>query len=272
MDQSSQRTRRDRLKSAAAQLVASRFARTPLRGLDEACRPSDEAEAYEVQRHAHDLMTGQGRGRRIGRKVGCTTPVMQAYLGIPNPCAGGIFESAVMRRSGTWTSGDHQRLGVECEIAVELGADLPADAAGQVAFATAAKAVRNCMAAIEIVEDRYVDYARIDTATLIADDFFQAGCVLGPDHPECPPDTLDRLAGRMIVNRVDVGGGHGRDVLGHPLNSLCWLASSASRHGSPLQAGEIVLLGSLVQTVWLSRGDHARIAIDELGEAEFRIA
>ncbi len=42
-----------------------------------------------------------------------------------------------------------------------------------------AAAVAACMAGMEIVDDRYVDYKSLDTPTLIADDFFDAGCVLG---------------------------------------------------------------------------------------------
>ena len=42
-----------------------------------------------------------------------------------------------------------------------------------------AGAVASCMAGMEIVDDRYVDYKSLDTPTLIADDFFDAGCVLG---------------------------------------------------------------------------------------------
>ena len=35
------------------------------------------------------------------------------------------------------------------------------------------------MAAIEIVDDRYVDWRKTDATTLIADDYFAAGAVLG---------------------------------------------------------------------------------------------
>lgn len=48
------------------------------------------------------------------------------------------------------------------------------------ARATVADAVEACMAAIEIVDDRYEDFHALDTPTLIADDFFSAGAVVGP--------------------------------------------------------------------------------------------
>ena len=53
--------------------------------------------------------------------------------------------------------------------------------------------------------------------------------------------------------------------MGHPLNALAWLATSLAVRGKPLRAGEIVLLGSLVETKWLARGDHVVIDIDGLG-------
>ena len=42
-----------------------------------------------------------------------------------------------------------------------------------------AGAVEAYMPAIEIVDERYADWPRTEAATLIADDFFAAGCVLG---------------------------------------------------------------------------------------------
>ena len=122
------------------------------------------------------------------------------------------------------------------------------------------------MAAIEIVEDRYVDYATLDTPTLIADDFFAAGCVLGPERPGLPPGGLADVGATMLVDGEPVGRGTGRDVLGDPLNALAWLARSASERGAPLRAGELVLLGSLVATHWLEPGDAVSVRNDALGE------
>ena len=44
-----------------------------------------------------------------------------------------------------------------------------------------AAAVGACMTSIEVVDDRYVDFRALDVFTLIADDFFHAGCVVGSD-------------------------------------------------------------------------------------------
>jgi 2-oxo-3-hexenedioate decarboxylase/2-keto-4-pentenoate hydratase len=125
------------------------------------------------------------------------------------------------------------------------------------------------MAAIEIVDDRYEDWRTTDTPTLIADDFFAAGCVLG--DPVADPGDPAALTGTTSINGVEAGRGVGRDVMGHPLNALAWIASSLAERGKHLRAGEIVLLGSLVETKWLSRGDEVAIEVSGLGRVEMRV-
>ena len=123
---------------------------------------------------------------------------------------------------------DFRRVGVECEIAVRLGRDLPATRAPFTADSVR-DAVAAYMPAIEIVDDRYVDWRSTDTPTLIADDFFAAGCVLGA--PVTDPGDAAALVGTTVINGIEVGRGMGADVMGHPLNALAWIASSAGGAG-----------------------------------------
>ena len=76
---------------------------------------------------------------------------------------------------------------------MRLGRDLPADGAPFTA-ASVRDAVAAYMAAIEIVDDRYADWRSTDTPTLIADDFFAAGCVLG--EPVADPGDPAPLSAR----------------------------------------------------------------------------
>jgi len=258
--------RLEQLQRAAQQLVESRWSRIPFTGLDKQLRPKDPDEAYRIQRIAHARQASLGHGEIAGHKIGCTTPTMQAYLRIPHPCGGGVLAPMVKATGGHFDSRHHLRIGVECEIGVRLGRDLLADATGKVAKSSAAAAVSACFAAIEVVEDRYVDYPSLDTPTLIADDFFSLGCVLGTEFSDFPAQRLDTVKASMEINGVEVGRGAGTDVLGHPLVPLCWLAENAARLGHPLRAGEFVLLGSLVQTNWLRPGDTVRIINDQFGD------
>ena len=56
------------------------------------------------------------------------------------------------------------------------------------------------------------------------------------------------------------------------MQALSWLAGCLHRQGSCLVAGDFVLLGSLVQTVWVERGDHVAVSIEGMGEVSLSFA
>ena len=243
-----------------------RLSRRPMPRLEPGARPADEAQAYAVQEELHRLLA-PALGAVTGHKIGCTTPVMQAFLNIPNPCAGGVFQRTVFASPARVQHAHYLHVGVECEIVVRLGRDLPASAAP---FTRAAvnDAVAEVMAGMEIVDDRYIDYKSMDTPTLIADDFFDAGCVLGRPVRDWRALDLTALSGVTLINGVEVGRGRGADVMGHPFEALAWLANNLAQRGRQLRAGEFVFTGSVVETKWVSRGDKVTMRIDALGEVE----
>ncbi|HVA87531.1 MAG TPA: fumarylacetoacetate hydrolase family protein [Candidatus Saccharimonadales bacterium] len=257
----------DSLERAATMLREARLGHRPMRPLPAALRPADEPEAYRLQAVLNRQLSELGAGGLAGHKIGCTTPVMQAFLDIPNPCAGEIFESTVHLGHGRLRTADYLRAGVECEIAVRLGRDLAQPPARGFDRASVAPAVAACTAAMEIVDDRYADYRTLGTPTLIADDFFNAGCVLGDSVAAWSGLDLTALRGRMTINGAVVGEGRGGDILGHPFDALAWLAGNLVDRGTPLRAGSFVMLGSVVATRWVSAGDEVEIEVDGLGRA-----
>ena len=253
----------DALHDAAELIAATRLARRPLELLPDRLRPADESEAYALQAAANERLASAGLGPIGGHKIGCTTPVMQAFLGIANPCAGEVFASTAFAEAGLFRTGEALRLGVECEIAVTLSRDV----LQPLTRSSAAVAVAAMHASIEVVDDRYDEYPTLGTPTLIADDFFNFGCVLGSAVTAWRGLDLEAIGGRMLINGAEVGAGRGADILGHPLEALVWLSSNAAARRRPLRAGQFVTLGSLVATNWVSAGDEVRIEVDGLGEA-----
>jgi 2-oxo-3-hexenedioate decarboxylase/2-keto-4-pentenoate hydratase len=251
---------------AAGLLCANRRQHARFDRLPDELAPRDEAEAYAIQDALHAQLVEAGWGAVVGYKIGCTTQVMQRYLRIANPCAGAIYGSTVHREHGRLAHADFVRVGVECEIAVLLADDLHA-LEGPIDRAAAARAIGACMAAIEIVDDRYVDYGSLGAPTLIADDFFGAGCVLGPAVTDFDPALLAEARASMRIDDRLVGSGVGTDILGEPLDALVWLANNLSQRGQHLRRGDFVLLGSLVQTQWVERGQSVVIDNDPLGTA-----
>jgi 2-keto-4-pentenoate hydratase len=252
---------------AARILGEHRLSRRRFSALEPALRPSDEDGAYAIQDELHAMLSRAGLGPVAGHKIGCTTRVMQEFLRIPNPCAGAVFASTVYSSPAVISHAEYVRPGVECEMVVRLATDLPREGA-PFTRDTVVQAVGAVAAGMEIVDDRYVDYGSLDTPTLIADDFFDAGCVIG--EPVATWGTLDlpSLSGVTAINGVEVGRGRGADVMGHPFEALAWLANTLARRGRRLKAGEFVFTGSVVATQWLNRGDRVVMTIEGLGSVE----
>jgi 2-keto-4-pentenoate hydratase len=253
----------DKILAAAETIATARRGRTPLPSLPPDQVPRDEAEGYKIQRAVHDLLLPQV-GAMVGYKIGCTSAVMQQYLDIPHPCGGGVFAKGVHESGAKLRARDYVRVGVECEIAVRLARDLlPSEAPFTAEWVM--EAIDAYYPAIEIVDDRYVKWETMGAPTLVADDFFAAGCVLGKAVARSAAPDLLTVTGRAVVNGKEAGRGTGADVLDHPHHALAWLANHLAAEGKGLHEGQIVLTGSLVKTVWLNAGDSATMELDGLG-------
>lgn len=60
--------------------------------------------------------------------------------------------------------------------------------------------------------------------------------------------------------------------MGDPLTALTWLANNCVIWGTPLLAGDIVLLGSVVVTHWVVEDSEITVVNDRLGEARASFA
>ncbi len=110
--------------------AAARHPRRPpaaarrLPGLPEALRPPDLAAARRLQDAVREQLSAR-LGPRIGWKIGCTTAVMQRFLGIRSPARAASSRPMSRTAPGRFPATAHHRIGVECEIAVRIGRDLP---------------------------------------------------------------------------------------------------------------------------------------------------
>jgi len=260
----------DRIPAAAQALFDGARQRAKLTGLPPDLEPADMAEAYAAQAVLQRLWQEAGAGAVAGWKVALTSPVMQQLVGVSQPCEGAIFARRIHESPARLNHGEFVNPGVESEIAVRLAKDLPAGA-GPYHRHSVADAVGEVMPAIELVDDRAMDYAKITPGLLIADNAWNAGCVLGPPCPHWRELDLAALAGRMEINGETVGEGVGGDALGHPFEPLAWLANNLNDRGLQLNAGDVVMTGSIVATKWLNAGDRMATIIDELGAARLEL-
>ncbi len=239
--------------------------------LPEDCRPRTLDEAYAIQDSLRRLLAERGLGGPVGWKIGCTTPVMQSYLNIPHPCAGTLYRATLHDGQAVLRAADFFQLGLECEIAVRLSADIDARPDGHDADSVA-PAVGGVMASVEIVDHRFRDFETASTPSLVADDFFSVGCVIGAARPlEALGDLAALSGGFRIDGAAPEQEGQGAAILGHPLNALAWLADHLASRGNRLKAGEVVTLGSVVKTIYPQADSSIEARFQGLSPVTLRI-
>ena len=225
---------------------------------DELC-PGSIAEAYAAQ-EAYYRLAEPVYGAVGGAKIATTTKVMQRLMGIDHPCGGAIFARTIHASPARLRTADFVNLRIESEIALKLGTDLPA-AGAPWTRAAVAPAVAAAMAAFELIEDRHADYARTEATSLIVENCWNGGVVVGAPKAVAAA-TLAGMAGRLTVGGKPAGAGNAED----PCATLAWLANHLAERGRDLKAGMVVITGSLIPTVSIGSGQRAVFSVDGLGE------
>jgi 2-keto-4-pentenoate hydratase len=124
-------------------------------------------------------------------------------------------------------------------------------------------------AAIELVDDRDADYTSLEVLSLVADNSWNGGIVLSEFAPALP--DLENVLGRAKKDGFEIGDGRGRDILGHPFNSVAWLASQLASRGIGLKAGEVVMTGSVMKTVFPTEDAEYRFELEGTGSVEVKV-
>jgi len=258
-------------EQAAAWIAARRLAGESLIAMPDSLKPDTEEEGYRIQADVQARLVASGAGPLVGWKVGVTTPQMRAALGLDAPIGGAILAGGRHENGATLRYTDYVRIGIECEMAFVLGSPLGGTPT-PVDVAAARGAVASLHPAIELVDDRYGGaYRDFGVPTIIADDAFHAGFVLGPAMAHWEQLDLGALRGVTRANGRVVGEGCGADVQGHPLASLAWMANLLTALGGRMEPGDIVLTGSLPVVYWTAPGEAVEIEIERLGALRLNV-
>ena len=255
----------------AAHALASQHRTKQLYALEDRLLPSDIDEAYLVQRE-YQRHISEEQGTIAGYKLAMTTPALQAANGVTEPCLGLILEDNIRRSPCTLEAVNYVQLGIECEVAVRLGADLPASGAPY-DRGIVSEAVESLYTAFEVIDIRRTPgmEAKAQFITGVAANVYNEGVVLGEPVSSWRDLDLQAAYGSMTINGELVGDGHGSDVMGHPLEPLAWLANKLAEQGLGLTAGMVIITGSIVTPKPLKAGDSASIMIEGLGSAEINV-
>ncbi len=252
---------------AADKLLAEHKAKQRFKPLGPPHTPAAIPDAYDIQDKYVALLRRE-HGGAVGYKVGLTSATMQAFCGIDHPIAGVVLARRVYRSGASVRRSDFGRLGLEFEIAVRIKSDVPVTSTPYTAEMIRPH-IDGVGAAIELVDDRSADYANLDVRSLVADNSWNGGIVLSEFATTWP--DLESVLGRAAKDRVAIGEGHGRDILGHPFNSVAWLATQLASRGVGLKAGHVVMTGSVMKTIFPEQDANYRFDLEPIGFVEVQV-
>jgi 2-keto-4-pentenoate hydratase len=251
----------------AEQLLAAYRTKQPIEPLVEKYQGLTLEDSYAIQQLQIQQFVAGGR-RIAGHKVGLTSAVMQRQMGVDQPDYGHLLDDFFHLENAPIPADRYLQPRVEPEVAFVLKKELRGPG---VTVPQAIAAIDFVLPALEIIDSRIRDW-KIGILDTIADNASSGGLVLG-STPK-PIGALDlRLSGCVLTRNSEVvGTGAGGAVLGSPITSLVWLANTVGALGVTLEAGHVVLPGSITASVPVAPGDTFTATFAGLGSVTARFA
>ena len=222
-------------------------------------------DAYRIQQRMLSRRLSAGE-RIVGKKIGVTSKAVMDMLGVYQPDFGYLTDAMVYNEGQAIAANTLIQPKAEGEIAFVLKKTLkgPGVSAADVLAAT-----DGVMACFEIVDSRIKDW-KIKIQDTVSDNASCGVFVLG-DRLVDPRDVDLSTCGMILEKNGDiVATGAGAAALGAPANAVAWLANTLGKLGIALEAGEVVLSGSLAIMVPVKAGDSLRVTIGGIGGCSVR--
>ena len=124
-------------------------------------------------------------------------------------------------------------------------------------------------ASLEVIDSRIADW-RIRLVDTVADNASFGAYVLAAEGVPAQGLDLAAVRCRLSVNGEEVATGTADAVLGSPLEALAWLANTLGARGVGLEAGHVVLPGSITAAFPVSAGDTVTATFTDVGDVTAR--
>ncbi|MDR1731002.1 MAG: 2-keto-4-pentenoate hydratase [Synergistaceae bacterium] len=252
-----------RIKFAAALYEAERSRKVipPLSRQDASLTVED---AYAIQLENVRRLVGEGQVV-TGKKIGLTSPGIQAQLNVHEPDYGHLFASMDCS-SGDVPTDKLIQPKIEAELAFILNADL---SGGSVTVEDVRKATECVVGSFEIVDSRVEDW-KIKLVDTVADNASSCRYVLGKKRIPLGDMDLAAVTMKLWKNGAVIAEGAGSAVMGDPCLSVAWLSNRLWDFGVPLKKGEVILSGAFTAAPFAQKGDVFRVEFSTFGEVEAR--
>jgi 2-oxopent-4-enoate/cis-2-oxohex-4-enoate hydratase len=223
-------------------------------------------DAYAISLATLKLRERDGE-RMVGKKIGVTSKAVQDMLGVHQPDFGFLTDRM-------WVQGesinvdDHGLIQprAEAEIAFILKKGL---AGPGITAADVIEATGSIAPCFEIVDSRIANW-NIGIIDTVADNASCGVFVIGPARASARDHDLPALHVTVTKNGAPLSEGYGSAVQGSPAESVAWLANTLGVYGVGLDAGDVILSGSLVPLAPAARGDVFGMELHGIGRCVAR--
>lgn len=259
--------RRKKIEELGDELYDALRARRTLRPLTDRWPEITIDDAYHVSLRMVNRRIEDDGEKVIGKKIGVTSPAVQEMLGVFQPDFGYLTDQMLYPNGGPMPIGELLiQPRAEGEIAFKLKRDLngPGVTNDDVLDAT-----DYVMACFEVVDSR-IRHWKVKIQDTVADNASCGLFVLGEGRADPAGLDFPSLEMRVFKNGAPLSAGQGSAALGSPLNCVSWLANTLSKFGITLDAGDVVLSGSLVPLEPVVAGDEMHLEVDGIGTASVR--
>ena len=264
-DQAARHQLRDRLSDELYRALRARTTVPPLRdrGLN-----LDVDDAYAISLGILERRLRDGE-RLVGKKIGVTSKAVQNMLGVGQPDFGFLTDRMWIENGGTVRIAESMiQPRAEAEIALILRNGLKGPGVTPSDVLAATESIAPCF---EVVDSRIANW-NIRIVDTVADNASCGVFVLGAPSVDPRPLDLAALKVRVYKNGQPLSEGYGSAVQGSPLASVAWLANTLGAYGVSLEAGDVILSGSLVPLEPAKPGDRFSLELAGVGSASISFA
>ena len=255
----------NRLEQIAQCMLDQHNLKQNFENLPETLMPKDFDEAYETQKIFQE---NSGRGSLGGFKIALASKVQQQLCGIDHPVAGGIFANEINSSPSTFELKNFHGLGLEFEIAATMSDDLKPEM-GPFNSENIRKYIKSLSPAFELIIDRNANYSNINPLSMITDNAWCSGIVLGKELPDWKKLNLDTIKSQLLWNDETPQNAMIKDA--NPLESLAWVSNLLASLGRTIPKHSVIITGSVIKTRAPHKGDHIIYKVEDLSEVEIKI-
>jgi len=199
-----------------------------------------------------------------GFKIGFTNLAVREKMGLPDSTYGYLLDSMVLRNGVRFPMKELIAPKIECEICFKLKSPLKGKGLSAEQVIAATEAVG---ASFEICDARIKDW-KCPYNDFFADNGFSARVVLSGNWKST--EGFDFLNEKVVLtqNGKELAQGTGALAMGHPAKAVAWLAGKLADRDKGLEAGQIVMTGTLTPILPIEKGSTYIASFSTLGDVK----